>query len=89
MPPHERDVVCGTGASSDAADVGTPLTLHDFAVPYKPTFSPHEVADYFGVDARTIYREIEGGLLRALRVRGSLRIPMTELEAYVARQQKV
>ena len=79
-------LVCGT-AADEPVGANVPLTIEDFGIPYKPTFSPHEIADYFGVDVRTIYREIQDGIMRALPIRGSLRVPLTELKAYVRRQQ--
>ena len=73
----------------DPASICTPLTLADFSVPYKPTFAPVEIAGLLGVSVRTIYREIESGDLRAVRVRGSWRIPLPELRAYLDRGQAV
>jgi len=82
--------VCGT--VPDPADVepvpsDVPLTLADFGVVYKATFAPCDIAEAFGVSERTIYREIEDGNLRAVPIRGSLRIPLVELKHYILRQQ--
>lgn len=68
-------------------DLATPLTLEHFAIPYKPTFCPGELAELFGVSAQTFYREIADGNLRAVRIRGSLRVPLAELKAYLERNQ--
>lgn len=64
-----------------------PLTIEDLGVPYKPTFAPREIAEYFGVSVRTVQREIEDGNLRAVIVRGTPRIPLAELKRYVLCQQ--
>lgn len=63
-----------------------PLTPEHFGIPLRPTFAPEDFAEYVGVSVRTIYREIEDGNLRALRIRGSLRIPLIELKHYFLRQ---
>lgn len=79
-------------------DLASPLTLRHFLlrvepdgrhvpVPYKPSFCPGEIAEIFGVSVKTIYREIRDGNLRAVRIAGSLRVPLSELEGYLERQQ--
>jgi excisionase family DNA binding protein len=81
-----ENAVCGT-AADEPAPAWQPLTPADFGIPYKPTFSPREIAEYLGVSVRTVRREIEDGNLRALPIRGSLRIPIDELKAYFLRRQ--
>lgn len=79
-------------------DLAAPLSLQHFLlrvepdgrrvpVPYKPSFCPGEIAEIFAVSVKTIYREIGDGNLRAVRVAGSLRVPLGELEAYLRRNQ--
>ena len=68
-------------------DLAVPLSIRHFQIPLKPTFCPGQIAEIFGVSPRTIYREIEDGNLRAIRIRGSLRVPLSELEAYLKRNQ--
>jgi excisionase family DNA binding protein len=63
-----------------------PLTPDHFGIPLKATFGPEELAEYVGVSVRTIYREIADGQLRAMMIRGSLRIPMVEVRHYFVRQ---
>lgn len=51
--------------------------------PYKVA----EVATYFDVDVSTVYREINAGRLKALRIgsgRGTLRVPARALAEYEA-----
>jgi len=69
------------------SDLCTLLTLADFSFPEKRMYAPKEIAKHLGVSIRTIYREIESGDLRALRVRGSWRVCRSELEAYLMRSQ--
>lgn len=50
---------------------------------YKKTyFRVDEVAQYFSISRRTIYRIIENNELPALRIRGSLRIHRDDLKQY-------
>jgi excisionase family DNA binding protein len=43
--------------------------------------SPAEAAELFGVQQETIYRHVRHGLLPAVRLGGSIRIPADELGA--------
>jgi excisionase family DNA binding protein len=45
-----------------------------------------EVARYFSVSYQTIYRLIDMGDLKAIRLRGSIRVPAQELRAFEERQ---
>lgn len=45
--------------------------------------SVREVAELWHVCERTVYREIERGALRAVRVGRALRVPVAVLEEYV------
>lgn len=47
------------------------------------SLSVHEVAELWHVCERTVYREIERGALRAVRVGRALRVPVAVLEEYV------
>lgn len=48
-----------------------------------PMLSPQGVADRFGVDRRSVYRWLEAGQLRGLRVGGLWRIAESDLAAFV------
>lgn len=56
-------------------------------LPNKKTFRPDEVASILGVSRRTIFRWLNKGLLEAITVKGSKRIPQDALHNYLARQQ--
>lgn len=45
--------------------------------------SVEETAEFFSVDKRTIYREIERGNLEAVKVGTALRIPIEAIERYM------
>ena len=82
------DYVCGvTEDELRELSAEVPLSLDDFSIPYKPTFSPAEIAEYFGVSVKTIEREIAEGNMRALRVRSGWRVPLPELKRYLLCQQ--
>ncbi len=44
-----------------------------------------EVAHYFSVSARTIYRMIYAGEIKTIRIRDRIRISMEEMRAFEAR----
>jgi len=50
-------------------------------------FRVDEVARYFGVSDRTIYRLIDMGDLKAIRLRDCLRIPVEEIPEFEARRR--
>lgn len=50
--------------------------------PGRDVFTREEVADRWGVNVRTITREIERGRLRAFRVGRCVRIPVSAVEEY-------
>ena len=56
--------------------------------PFKQYFRVDEVAEYFAVSVRTVYRLIEEGALKRTKIRGSLRIPLTEIERYERKLKK-
>jgi excisionase family DNA binding protein len=41
-----------------------------------------EVADYFSISVRTVYRLIDEGELKRTKIRGCLRVPLWEIERY-------
>ncbi len=41
-----------------------------------------EVADYFAISVRTVYRLIDEGDLKRTKIRGCLRVPVSEIERY-------
>jgi excisionase family DNA binding protein len=43
-----------------------------------------QLADYVGVSRRTVYNHIDKGTLKAVKVGGSLRIPVEEAKRYVS-----
>ena len=54
------------------------LTQH----PLKGYYRVDEVAEYFSISVRTVYRLIEEGELGRAKIRGCLRIPITEIQRY-------
>lgn len=51
-------------------------------------FRVDEVARYFGVSDRTIYRRIDMGDLKVVRVGVCVRIPLEEILAFETRQRE-
>ena len=47
-----------------------------------------ETADRLRITVRTLYRIIDDGDLPPIKIRGSLRISVADLEAYLQRQRK-
>ena len=74
----------GTSASPQSASpalAGQGRSPHPWARRY---YRVAEVAAYFAVSRRTIYRLIEEGHLPAVRIKGCVRIPTDALAAYEA-----
>ena len=57
------------------------------SAPTKRYYRVDEVARYFSVCEQTIYRLIDVGDLKAIRLRGSIRVPAEELRAFEERQR--
>jgi len=57
--------------------------------PLKRYLRVDEVADYFNVSTRTIYRLIEEGELPRVKIRGCLRILIWEIERYEQKLKEV
>lgn len=53
--------------------------------PFKKYYRVDEVADYFAISVRTVYRLIDEGELKRTKIRGCLRIPHDEINRYEAR----
>ena len=68
---------------------GVLLTPADFGIPaQKRPFTPTQLARYLNVDAKSIIRMIDDGILRALELRrGTYRIPYIEIFHFFMRQQ--
>jgi excisionase family DNA binding protein len=49
-------------------------------LPIKKTYHPQEVADYYRVSRKSVYRWIQIKALRAVSVNGRLRIPREAIE---------
>jgi excisionase family DNA binding protein len=47
-----------------------------------------EVADYFSISVRTVYRLIDEGELKRMKIRGCLRVPIWEIERYEKELEK-
>jgi excisionase family DNA binding protein len=47
-----------------------------------------EVADYFSISVRTVYRLIDEGELKRTKIRGCLRVPLWEIERYEKELEK-
>ena len=50
--------------------------------PFKQYYRVDEVADYFAISVRTVYRLIDEGDLKRTKIRGCLRIPLDEITRY-------
>ena len=57
------------------------------SVPTKRYYRVDEVARYFSVCESTIYRLIDMGDLKAIRLRGSIRVSAEELREFEERQR--
>ncbi len=56
--------------------------------PFKQYYRVDEVADYFAISVRTVYRLIDEGDLKRTKIRGCLRIPICEIERYEKELEK-
>jgi excisionase family DNA binding protein len=56
--------------------------------PIKQYFRVDEVADYFSISVRTVYRLIDEGELKRMKIRGCLRVPIWEIERYEKELEK-
>lgn len=56
--------------------------------PIKQYFRVEEVADYFSISVRTVYRLIDEGEMKRTKIRGCLRIPLLEIERYEKELEK-
>lgn len=50
--------------------------------PFKQYCRVDEVAEYFSISVRTVYRLIDEGDLKRTKIRGCLRIPTWEIERH-------
>lgn len=55
---------------------------------FKEYYRVDEVADYFAISVRTVYRLIDEGDLERTKIRGCLRIPVWEIERYEKELEK-
>jgi excisionase family DNA binding protein len=46
------------------------------------------LADYFSISVRTVYRLIDEGELKRMKIRGCLRVPIWEIERYEKELEK-
>jgi len=56
--------------------------------PLKQYYRVDEVAEYFSISVRTVYRLIEEGELGRTKIRGCLRVPVWEIERYENKLKK-
>jgi excisionase family DNA binding protein len=56
--------------------------------PTKQYFRVDEVAEYFSISVRTVYRLIDEGELKRTKIRGCLRVPLWEIERYEKELEK-
>ncbi len=54
----------------------------------KQYYRVDDVADYFAISVRTVYRLIDEGYLKRTKIRGCLRIPVWEIERYEKELEK-
>jgi excisionase family DNA binding protein len=47
--------------------------------PIKQYFRIDEVADYFSISVRSVYRLIDEGELKRMKIRGCIRVPFREI----------
>jgi len=55
---------------------------------FKQYYRVDEVAEYFAVSVRSVYRLIDEGELKRTKIRGCLRIPLWEIERYEKELEK-
>lgn len=56
--------------------------------PFKQYYRIDEVAEYFSISVRAVYRLIDEGELRRTKIRGCLGVPVTEIERYEKELEK-
>ena len=56
--------------------------------PMKQYFRVDEVAEYFSISVRTVYRLIDEGEIKRTKIRGCLRVPVWEIERYEKELEK-
>ena len=56
--------------------------------PIKQYFRVDEIADYFSISVRTVYRLIDEGEIKRTKIRGCLRVPIWEIERYEKELEK-
>ena len=56
--------------------------------PIKQYFRVDEVAEYFSISVRTVYRLIDEGEIKRTKIRGCLRVPVWEIERYEKELEK-
>jgi len=56
--------------------------------PFKQYYRVDEVAEYFSISVRTVYRLIDEGELRRTKIRGCSRVPVTEIQRYEKELEK-
>jgi excisionase family DNA binding protein len=56
--------------------------------PTKQYFRIDEVAEYFSISVRSVYRLIDDGELKRMKIRGCIRIPLSEIERYEKELEK-
>jgi len=56
--------------------------------PLKQYYRVDEVAEYFSISVRTVYRLIKEGELGRTKIRGCLRVPVWEIERYENKLKK-
>ncbi|RJR46269.1 MAG: DNA-binding protein [Desulfobacteraceae bacterium] len=54
----------------------------------KQYYRVDEVAEYFAISVRTVYRLIDEGELKRTKIRGCLRVPRPEIERYEKELEK-
>ncbi|MBN1227949.1 MAG: helix-turn-helix domain-containing protein [Deltaproteobacteria bacterium] len=55
---------------------------------HKNYYRVDEVAEYFSISVRTVYRLIDKGDLKRTKIRGCLRVPAGEIERYEKQLEK-
>ena len=74
-------------SAHDGARKVTEKVSAAFSLTTRRYFRVDEVARYFSVSDRTIYRLIDMGDLRVIRLRDCIRIPVEEIQDFEARRR--
>jgi len=64
--------------------VAKTLPIADLSTHPRPYVGIEALADYLEISPRTVYHHIERGLLQAVKIGGSLKIPLSAAQSYAS-----